>query len=344
MTMRKSNQEIKDRSTIEQILKKAKICRIAMKDGDMPYLLAFNYGYHQNQLYIHSAPEGKKLRLLSKNNDVCFEVEDTIRIIENDKPCKWSTAYRSVIGYGKARIINDLKQKQEALKIIMAHHGAAGEMKFDEGQVQSLVIINVEINSLTAKQSGNWDRLVQHSAVNLESTRLRLKEVAYKDTGNIHRLHSIPEVDEFNTLGIPGSLNDSEKLVLEMLDEQLKYPRTSYTWVIEQKENSEFVGITGLILSGDKFRLGEIYYKLLPSFWGKGYATEVARTLVNAGFERFHLHKVEAGVAVENQRSIKVLEKCGMTREGLRRKILPIRGKWTDSYHYAIVEDDPRQW
>ena len=35
---------------------------------------------------------------------------------------------------------------------------------------------------------------------------------------------------------------------------------------------------------------------------------------------------------------------AGMTREGLRRKILPIRGEWKDNYHYAIVEDDPRDY
>jgi ribosomal-protein-alanine N-acetyltransferase len=56
------------------------------------------------------------------------------------------------------------------------------------------------------------------------------------------------------------------------------------------------------------------------------------------------LHKVEAGVATENIRSINVLEKSGMIQEGLRRKILPIRGAWIDNYHYAIVEDDPRDY
>lgn len=99
-----------------------------------------------------------------------------------------------------------------------------------------------------------------------------------------------------------------------------------------------------MTLSQDKFRLGEIYYKLRPLFWGRGYATEVAKTLIKAGFEDFELHKVEAGVATENKASIRVLEKAGMIREGLRRKILPIRGEWMDNYHYAIVEDDPRNY
>jgi len=56
------------------------------------------------------------------------------------------------------------------------------------------------------------------------------------------------------------------------------------------------------------------------------------------------LHKLEAGVATGNIASVKVLEKTGMIREGLRRKILPIRGKWMDNYHYGIVEDDPRDY
>ena len=99
-----------------------------------------------------------------------------------------------------------------------------------------------------------------------------------------------------------------------------------------------------MTLSLDKFKLGEIYYKLSPVHWGKGYATEVSKALIKSGFEHFELHKVEAGVATENLASIKVLEKSGMTREGLRRKILPIRGEWKDNYHYAIVEDDPRNY
>ena len=84
--------------------------------------------------------------------------------------------------------------------------------------------------------------------------------------------------------------------------------------------------------------------QLLPEYWGKGYATEVAKNLILAGFDKFQLHKVEAGVATDNERSIRVLEKVGMTREGLRRKILPIRGAWKDNFHYAILEDDPRDY
>ncbi len=178
----------------------------------------------------------------------------------------------------------------------------------------------------------------------LESSRLKLIEITWHDLEEIHNLHSIPETDEFNTLGIPKDIEDTRKIFRPLIEARIEQPRKNYSWKIILKSSEAFIGLAGLTLSNDKFRLGEIYYKLNPIYWGKGYGTETSRTLIKSGFEYFHLHKVEAGVAVDNIRSIRVLEKSGMTREGLRRKILPIRGNWVDNYHYAIVEDDPRDY
>jgi len=182
------------------------------------------------------------------------------------------------------------------------------------------------------------------SLLDLETERLILSEVTIDDLENIHQLNSIPEVDEFNTLGIPETIKDTEKILLLLIEDQNKSPRGTFMWKITLKETNEFIGVAGFSLSNDKFRLGEIYYKLNPKYWGNGYVTELAKKLILIGFEIFNLHKVEAGVATKNIKSIRVLEKIEMTREGLRRKILPIRGKWIDNYHYAIVEDDKRNY
>lgn len=179
---------------------------------------------------------------------------------------------------------------------------------------------------------------------NLETDRLSLLEIEKEDLEKLHRLHSIPEVDEFNTLGIPVSIKDTEQFLQQQIAAKSKTPRSSYMWKVLLKETGAFIGVAGFSLSNNKFKLGEIYYKLDPQYWGEGYATELAKGLVLLGFNIFGLHKVEAGVAIENIKSVKVLEKIGMTREGLRRKILPIRGEWKDNYHYAIVEDDPRDY
>lgn len=180
--------------------------------------------------------------------------------------------------------------------------------------------------------------------MDLESKRLTLKEITWNDAEDIHKLHSFPEVDEYNTLGLPKNIDETNEVIRPMIDDQKAENRKLYFWKILLTETNEFIGIAGMNLSLNKFKLGEIYYKLLPTKWGNGYATEVSKTLIKSGFENFKLHKVEAGVSTENIASIRVLEKSGMTREGLRRKILPIRGEWKDNYHYAIVEDDPRDY
>ena len=90
--------------------------------------------------------------------------------------------------------------------------------------------------------------------------------------------------------------------------------------------------------------MGEIYFKFSPASWGRGYATEVAKALIKSGFGKMNLHRIEAGVATENIKSIRVLEKAGMLREGIRRKVLPIRGEWKDNYHYSLLDEDKRNY
>lgn len=156
--MRKHRQEITAHAVLEEILAGAVICRLAMNDGDMPYLLPFNFGYRNGFMYIHSAPEGKKIELLRKDPRVVFEVEDGVEITTGDKACQWSTRYRSVTGYGHVEIVADEAGKQEGLEVIMARHGAPQLVDFDAGNMKRMVILKVRIDSMTGKQSSNWHR------------------------------------------------------------------------------------------------------------------------------------------------------------------------------------------
>ena len=178
--------------------------------------------------------------------------------------------------------------------------------------------------------------------MNLQSERLTLREINNDDIEILYKLNSIPEIDEFNTLGIPKDIETTRKVYQPVLDDQKSETRKLFCWLILKKTGKDVIGVAGLKSSNDRFKMGEIYYNLSPDFWGWGFATEVAQRLITFGFEKLKLHRIEAGVATENKRSIRVLEKVGMTNEGIRRKILPIRGVWKDNYHYAILEDDER--
>jgi ribosomal-protein-alanine N-acetyltransferase len=91
-----------------------------------------------------------------------------------------------------------------------------------------------------------------------------------------------------------------------------------------------------------KYKNRKIWYKLHSIFWNNGYATESLKAVINFGFETLNLHRIEAGCAVDNISSIKVLEKSGMIREGRGRQILPLKTGWSDNFEYSILETDER--
>ena len=177
--------------------------------------------------------------------------------------------------------------------------------------------------------------------MNLTTPRLLLREVIWDDLADIHRLHSYPEVAQFNTLDIPRNQQATREVMGPTIENANEATRVHYGWTIRIADQNLFVGEAGLNLSPPRHRRGDIFYKLLPEYWGHGYATETAQALVRFGFGVLKLHRIEAGAATENHASVRVLEKIGMTREGIGRKILLTPGGWRDNYRYAILEDDP---
>jgi uncharacterized protein len=155
--MRRKDKEIRDKEIIEQLLKGSAICRIAMIDGDKPYMVPLNYGYAGNALYFHSASAGKKIELLRKNNRVCFEIEYHSEIIRDEIPCEWTAKYRSLIGYGKIEFITGHEEKKKGLDIIMYHYGKTGVNDYKDGQIENIVILKLAIEEISGKQSGNWE-------------------------------------------------------------------------------------------------------------------------------------------------------------------------------------------
>jgi [ribosomal protein S5]-alanine N-acetyltransferase len=174
----------------------------------------------------------------------------------------------------------------------------------------------------------------------LQTERLLLTELSLADLMEVHQLHSLPEVDRFNTLGIPESIQTTEILLKDWLEQQKVTPRMSYTFNIKLVQTNQFIGLMALNLGRPTFKIAEVWYKLHPAYWGQGYAKEALAELLNFAFVDLKLHRVEAGCAVENIASIRVLENAGMTREGSKRKVLPIRGDWVDNYFYAMLDTD----
>ncbi|MBM4241899.1 MAG: pyridoxamine 5'-phosphate oxidase family protein [Euryarchaeota archaeon] len=93
------------------IIKNATICRIALSVNKMPYIVPMNFGYKDNRLYLHSASEGKKIDIIRENNNICFEMDIKHDLVKSESPCHYGMKYCSVIGFGKAYLVDDLDEK-----------------------------------------------------------------------------------------------------------------------------------------------------------------------------------------------------------------------------------------
>jgi len=150
--MRRQEREIRDEAEIQEILEKGFVCRLGLYDGQYPYVVPLNYGYRNGCMYFHCAREGKKTDILKKDGRVCIEVDIDFRVVRGETPCRWTAKYRSVIGFGSARIIDDEIEKKAGLDVIMTHYGGSGGI-YDEKSLQRTILIEVVLESITGKQS-----------------------------------------------------------------------------------------------------------------------------------------------------------------------------------------------
>ena len=84
----------------------------------------------------------------------------------------------------------------------------------------------------------------------------------------------------------------------------------------------------------------EVGYVLNPEYWGKGIATEALTRVLRFGFEELKLHRIEARFIQENERSLHVMEKVGMTFEGVMREGMLIKGRYRNVGVCSILKKE----
>ncbi len=153
--MRRKEKKITEKAEIEDIVSRAKVCRLAMVENGEPYIVPLCFGYRNGAFYFHSAPEGRKIDILKKNTRVCFEIDVDVEVAKGKDPCKWGMRYKSVVGWGAAVLVSDLEQKREALNIIMAHYADEGESGFSypDSILEKTAVIRVNVGSIGGKKS-----------------------------------------------------------------------------------------------------------------------------------------------------------------------------------------------
>lgn len=152
--MRRKDREVTDKDTIKYILEKCKVLHLGITDDGNPYIVPMNYGYefHDEKLtiYVHCALEGRKINILKKNNSCCVQMECDGKLLENEIACKYGYSFYSLIGFGKATILENSKEKAQALKLLMKVQ-TGKDFDFTEEMVSRVNVIRIDCNTYSAK-------------------------------------------------------------------------------------------------------------------------------------------------------------------------------------------------
>ena len=153
--MRRNDRETSDAVVIEEILRKADVCRIAIANNNVPYLVTMNFGYCEvpvKRLYFHCANEGRKLEMIRENNYICFGMDTDHKLYTGIKGCDWGMKYSSIVGYGNISVVSDPEEKITGLDCIMNHYAGEGEYRYDEKIVNRTTILRLDIKEITGKK------------------------------------------------------------------------------------------------------------------------------------------------------------------------------------------------
>jgi nitroimidazol reductase NimA-like FMN-containing flavoprotein (pyridoxamine 5'-phosphate oxidase superfamily) len=151
--MRRSEREIKDRATIDEVLSSAFYMNLAMVDDGKPYVVPLNFGYADGCIYVHSAPAGRKVELLKRAPQVSFSVVAKAEVVAGEKPCQFSARYRSVLGTGRVVLVEDAGERAKGLDSIMCRF-SKGPFEYEAKTLARTVIFRIDIESLSGKQAG----------------------------------------------------------------------------------------------------------------------------------------------------------------------------------------------
>ncbi|MFH2126659.1 MAG: pyridoxamine 5'-phosphate oxidase family protein [Pseudomonadota bacterium] len=149
--LRKTDKQINELA--QAILERGNILCLAMCQDGQPYVVPMNYGCRQGKLYMHTGPKGLKMEILAGNPKVSFTVMESVELMSAPNPCKWDVRYRSVVGLGRAALVEDLTEKAAGLEAIARQCGYNGDMNFPPEKVKGLAVICIEIDHLSGKQN-----------------------------------------------------------------------------------------------------------------------------------------------------------------------------------------------
>ena len=153
--MRRQDRKITEPAVIATVLDKCRTLHLGLVEDGRAYIVPLNYGWTEENgryiLYAHSAAEGRKIDLIRGGADVGFEMETGVEYFDADTACGWGNRYESIIGEGRATLLETPEEKRQALAAIMAHYSARKDYTFEDAMVDLVQVIQIDVTALSCK-------------------------------------------------------------------------------------------------------------------------------------------------------------------------------------------------
>jgi nitroimidazol reductase NimA-like FMN-containing flavoprotein (pyridoxamine 5'-phosphate oxidase superfamily) len=155
--MRRKDKEIVDIDEKLEIIAKCKVCRLGLSENNYPYIVPLNYGFSYDDgrltLYFHCALEGKKVDIIRKNNDACFEIDCDTQLIDGEIPCRYGYEFKSVIGFGKVVFLDTVDENIAGLNYLMKQQtGNDVKYEFNEDELSRVLVFKMSVDEFKGKQ------------------------------------------------------------------------------------------------------------------------------------------------------------------------------------------------
>jgi [ribosomal protein S5]-alanine N-acetyltransferase len=166
----------------------------------------------------------------------------------------------------------------------------------------------------------------------LSTSRLLLREVVDDDAPSLLAIHGDAQAMRWYGNDPIASLAHARQMV-RTFSSLRELPNPGTRWGIQLHDSSRLIGTCGLFKWHRAWKSAVLGYELARSAWGAGLMGEALCATLHWGFGAMSLHRVEAQVHPDNERSIKLLHSLGFVQEGRAREA----GFWLGRHHDMLL-------
>ncbi len=144
-----------DQAVVAEIMNRAEFVTLALADAEGPYSVPVNAALEDGVLYLHTSKKGRKAEALRQaaatGGRVAFSAAVDLEKKTGELACQWGYTFRSVLGSGLVRVVEQRGDKVAALNTLMRKHAGRDDFPYDDGILDKTLVVAIDVDRATAR-------------------------------------------------------------------------------------------------------------------------------------------------------------------------------------------------